>query len=42
MLRLEIECLEAELSDLGPSWPAVQRPVHVEEFPDLQAPSLQG
>ncbi len=42
MLRLEIECLEAELSDLGPSWPAVQRPVHVEESPDLQAPSLQG
>jgi hypothetical protein len=28
MLRLEVECLEAELADLGPSWPAAERPVH--------------
>jgi hypothetical protein len=27
-LRLEVECLEAELADLGPSWPAECRPVH--------------
>lgn len=27
-LRLEVECLEAELADLGPSWTAVARPVH--------------
>ena len=27
-LRLEVECLEAELADLGPSWPAETRPVH--------------
>jgi hypothetical protein len=27
-LRLEVECLEAELADLGPSWPAGCRPVH--------------
>ena len=28
-LRLEVECLEAELVDLGPSWAATDRPVHV-------------
>ena len=28
VLRLEVECLEAELADLGPSWPAAERPVH--------------
>jgi hypothetical protein len=27
-LRLEIECLECELADLGPSWDARARPVH--------------
>jgi hypothetical protein len=27
-LRLEVECLEAELADLGPSWPAAACPVH--------------
>ncbi|HEY1361782.1 MAG TPA: DUF2948 family protein [Xanthobacteraceae bacterium] len=27
-LRLEVECLEAELADIGPSWPAEARPVH--------------
>jgi hypothetical protein len=26
-LRLEVECLEAELADIGPAWPA-SRPVH--------------
>src|SRR5262249_7381186 len=26
-LRLEVECLEAELADLGPSWPAAVRPI---------------
>ena len=35
-LRLEVECLEAELSDLGPSWPAAARPTHVDETPDLR------
>src|SRR5712671_5690584 len=35
-LRLEVECLEAELVDLGPSWPAAERPVHVEDAPALQ------
>jgi hypothetical protein len=27
-LRLEVECLEAELADLGPTWQAAARPVH--------------
>lgn len=27
-LRLEVECLEAELADLGPSWPTVACPIH--------------
>ena len=27
-LRLEVECLEAELADLGPSWTTAARPVH--------------
>jgi hypothetical protein len=36
VLRLEVECLEAELVDLGPSWPAAQRPVHVDDAPELR------
>jgi hypothetical protein len=28
-LRMEVECLEAELADLGPSWTTAARPVHV-------------
>lgn len=27
-LRLEVECLEAELADLGPSWSAARCPAH--------------
>jgi hypothetical protein len=27
-LRLEVECLECELADLGPTWDAGARPVH--------------
>jgi hypothetical protein len=27
-LRLAVECLEAELADLGPSWPVAARPAH--------------
>jgi hypothetical protein len=30
-LRLEVECLEAELADLGPVWPAGTCPCHAEE-----------
>jgi hypothetical protein len=29
-LRLEVECLEAELVDLGPTWTAVHCPAHAE------------
>ena len=33
-VRLEVECLEAELADLGPSWTTTARPVHaVDEAP---------
>ena len=36
MLRLEVECLEAELADIGPSWPAGLRPVHRDDTPDAR------
>jgi hypothetical protein len=29
-VRLEVECLEAELADLGPIWTAMKCPVHAE------------
>ena len=32
-LRLEVECLEAELADLGPIWTTAARPVHVIDEP---------
>ena len=38
-LRVEVECLEAELADIGPSWATTVRPVHLDDvdspnFPD--------
>ena len=36
-LRLEVECLEAELSDLGPAWATAARPSHV--LPEDAEPS---
>ena len=36
MLRLEVECLEAELADIGPSWPAGLRPIHRDDMPDAR------
>jgi len=30
-LRLEVECLECELADLGPSWTTVQCPAHPDD-----------
>lgn len=30
-VRLEVECIEAELKDLGPAWRAGKRPVHPED-----------
>jgi hypothetical protein len=32
-LRLEVECLECELADLGPTWDARARPVHEIDVP---------
>jgi len=31
-LRLEIECLECELADLGPVWPTTALPEHAEDM----------
>jgi hypothetical protein len=33
VLRLEVECLEAELVDLGPTWATATCPVHIDEVP---------
>ena len=30
-VRLEVECIEAELKDLGPAWRARKRPIHPED-----------
>jgi hypothetical protein len=30
-LRLEVECLEVELADLGPAWETMLRPVHPDD-----------
>jgi hypothetical protein len=30
-LRLEVECIEAELADLGPAWAASTCPHHTDE-----------
>jgi hypothetical protein len=35
-LRLEVECLEVELADIGPSWPAAVRPIHRDDTPDAR------
>jgi hypothetical protein len=32
-LRLEVECLECELADLGPTWDAKARPMHQVDHP---------
>lgn len=37
-LRLEVECLEAELADLGPAWTAAKCPAH-DGAGDAEAPS---
>ena len=33
MLRLDVECLEAELADLGPAWTASACPAHLDLEP---------
>ena len=35
-LRLEVECLEVELADIGPSWPAAVRPIHTDDTTDVR------
>ena len=35
-IRLNVECIEAELRDLGPAWEAKSRPQHPEEPPRRQ------
>src|SRR5262249_20000920 len=41
-LRLEVECLEVELADLGPSWPADARPVHTMDADPSQSVPASG
>ena len=36
-LRLEVECLEAELADLGPAWTTTYCPMHLEAEPAATA-----
>src|SRR5579871_7064677 len=35
-LRLEVECLECELVDLGPVWTETCRPIHTEDADDAR------
>jgi Protein of unknown function (DUF2948) len=35
-LRLDVECLEAELADVGPSWPTSARPIHGDDLADAR------
>jgi hypothetical protein len=35
-LRLEVECLEAELADLGPTWTVDMRPAHIADVLDAR------
>jgi hypothetical protein len=37
-IRLEVECIEAELKDLGPVWSAASMPRHPDEGPDGPLP----
>ena len=43
-LRLEVECLEAELADLGPTWTAVACPAHatIDEVPSAKSESAKS
>lgn len=35
-IRLEVDCIEAELRDLGPVWPTHARPEHPEDTPEQE------
>ena len=41
-LRLDVECLEAELADLGPVWTATACPVHAVDEPDQSPKASAG
>lgn len=42
-LRLDVECLEVELADLGPVWTTTTCPGHtIDDQPLPEAPALQG
>jgi hypothetical protein len=41
-LRLEVECLEAELVDLGPTWTTASCPMHLELEPGAVSPGASG
>ena len=36
VVRLEVECLEVELADLGPTWAVDTRPAHIADGPDAR------
>ena len=40
-LRVEVECLEAELADIGPSWATTIRPAHLEDVDVPAAPEIR-
>jgi hypothetical protein len=37
-LRVEVECLEAELADIGPIWATAVRPAHLDEIDAIIVP----
>jgi hypothetical protein len=37
-LRIEVECLEAELADIGPSWTTTVRPAHLDDVDSVIPP----
>jgi len=37
-LRLEVECLEAELADIGPAWATAAVPAHLDEMDGIVVP----
>jgi len=41
-LRLEVECLEAELADLGPTWTTTCCPAHLDAEPNAPAEPALG
>jgi hypothetical protein len=36
-IQLDVECIEAELKDLGPEWRTRSKPVHPGEEPDASS-----